>query len=127
MLLIHRENGTRHRLGIGARHLRVRGHVPQPAAPRPDTDFRGDDRVRLLLVPIVVGDRGVRRPGERLVRGVADVAPVPVQKFVRIGRGAMIAGLTGIRADVIPWGIVEGRKGHLAGLNVVTAANAFPS
>jgi UDP-N-acetylglucosamine acyltransferase len=42
-----------------------------------------------------------------------------VRQFVRIGRGAMIAGLTGIRADVVPWGIVEGRKGHLAGLNVV--------
>lgn len=42
-----------------------------------------------------------------------------VRQFVRIGRGVMIAGLTGIRADVIPWGIVEGRKGRLAGLNVV--------
>jgi len=42
-----------------------------------------------------------------------------VRQFVRIGRGVMIAGLTGIRADVIPWSIVEGRKGHLAGLNVV--------
>lgn len=42
-----------------------------------------------------------------------------VRQFVRIGRGVMIAGLTGIRADIIPWSIVEGRKGHLAGLNVV--------
>jgi UDP-N-acetylglucosamine acyltransferase len=42
-----------------------------------------------------------------------------VRQFVRIGNGVMVAGLTGIRADVIPWSMVEGRIGHLAGLNVV--------
>ena len=42
-----------------------------------------------------------------------------VRQFVRIGAGVMIAGLTGIRADVIPWSLVEGRIGHLAGINVV--------
>jgi UDP-N-acetylglucosamine acyltransferase len=42
-----------------------------------------------------------------------------VRQFVRIGAGVMIAGLTGIRADIIPWSMVEGRIGHLAGLNIV--------
>lgn len=42
-----------------------------------------------------------------------------VRQFVRIGRGVMVAGLTGVRADVIPWALVEGRLGRLAGLNVV--------
>ncbi len=42
-----------------------------------------------------------------------------VRQFVRIGAGVMVAGLTGIRADIIPWSMVEGRIGHLAGLNVV--------
>ena len=42
-----------------------------------------------------------------------------VRQFVRIGAGVMVAGLTGIRADIIPWSMVEGRIGHLAGLNIV--------
>jgi UDP-N-acetylglucosamine acyltransferase len=42
-----------------------------------------------------------------------------VLQFTRIGEGAMIAGLSGIRADVIPWAIATGQHAHLAGLNVV--------
>ena len=42
-----------------------------------------------------------------------------VLQFIRVGEGAMVAGLTGVRADIIPWGLVEGRIGELAGLNVV--------
>lgn len=42
-----------------------------------------------------------------------------VRQFVRIGDGAMIVGLSGVRADVIPWGQVSGHYGCLAGLNVV--------
>jgi UDP-N-acetylglucosamine acyltransferase len=42
-----------------------------------------------------------------------------VRQFVRIGEGAMIVGLSGVRADVIPWGIVQGPLAHLVGLNVV--------
>ena len=44
---------------------------------------------------------------------------VAVRQFVRIGEGAMITGMTGLRADVIPWGMVEGRRGNLVGLNVI--------
>jgi UDP-N-acetylglucosamine acyltransferase len=42
-----------------------------------------------------------------------------VRQFVRIGEGAMIVGLSGARADVIPFGMVHGTLGHLVGLNVV--------
>jgi UDP-N-acetylglucosamine acyltransferase len=42
-----------------------------------------------------------------------------VRQFVRIGEGAMITGLSGVRADVIPFGLVEGERARLVGLNVV--------
>ena len=42
-----------------------------------------------------------------------------VLQFVRIGEGAMIAGMSAVRADTIPWGLVRGRPAILSGLNVV--------
>jgi UDP-N-acetylglucosamine acyltransferase len=42
-----------------------------------------------------------------------------VRQFVRIGEGAMVVGLSGVRADVIPFGLVQGPLAHLIGLNVV--------
>ena len=42
-----------------------------------------------------------------------------VHQFSRVGACAMIAGLTGVRADVIPFGFVIGSIGELAGLNVI--------
>jgi UDP-N-acetylglucosamine acyltransferase len=42
-----------------------------------------------------------------------------VRQFVRIGAGAMVVGLSGVRADVIPFGLVQGPLAHLIGLNVV--------
>lgn len=42
-----------------------------------------------------------------------------VLQFVRIGEGAMIAGLSGVRADVIPYGMAQGPLAFLVGLNVV--------
>jgi len=44
---------------------------------------------------------------------------VAVRQFVRIGEGAMIVGLGGVRADVIPWGMAQGPLANLIGLNVV--------
>jgi UDP-N-acetylglucosamine acyltransferase len=40
-------------------------------------------------------------------------------QFVRIGESAMIAGVTGLGADVIPFGFAIGQSGELDGLNVV--------
>jgi UDP-N-acetylglucosamine acyltransferase len=42
-----------------------------------------------------------------------------VRQFVRIGEGAMVVGLSGVRADVIPFGLVQGPLANLMGLNVV--------
>jgi UDP-N-acetylglucosamine acyltransferase len=44
---------------------------------------------------------------------------VAVRQFVRIGEGAMIVGLSGVRADVVPWGTVQGPLADLVGLNVI--------
>jgi UDP-N-acetylglucosamine acyltransferase len=44
---------------------------------------------------------------------------VAVRQFVRIGEGAMIVGLSGVRADVIPYGMAQGPLAFLVGLNVV--------
>ncbi len=42
-----------------------------------------------------------------------------VRQFVRIGEGAMIVGMSGVRADVIPWGMAQGPLANLIGINVV--------
>lgn len=44
---------------------------------------------------------------------------VAVRQFVRIGEGAMIVGLSGVRADVIPFGMAHGPLANLIGLNVI--------
>ncbi|HMJ45364.1 MAG TPA: acyl-ACP--UDP-N-acetylglucosamine O-acyltransferase, partial [Pseudolabrys sp.] len=44
---------------------------------------------------------------------------VAARQFTRIGEGAMIVGLSGIRADVIPGGMAQGPLANLVGLNVV--------
>jgi UDP-N-acetylglucosamine acyltransferase len=41
------------------------------------------------------------------------------QQFVRIGRGAIVGAMAGAKSDVIPYGMVMGRPGLLAGLNLV--------
>ncbi len=42
-----------------------------------------------------------------------------VHQWVRIGRGAIIGGLTMVPNDVIPYGLVQASRGHLHGLNLV--------
>ena len=42
-----------------------------------------------------------------------------VHQFVRIGRHAMIGGMSGVENDVIPYGSVTGNRAHLQGLNIV--------
>jgi len=53
--------------------------------------------------------------GDRVVFG----GGAAVRQFVRIGEGAMIVGLSGVRADVIPYGLAHGPLADLVGLNVV--------
>jgi len=42
-----------------------------------------------------------------------------VQQFTRIGRLAMIGGMTGVLKDVIPFGLSFGNRNYLKGLNLV--------
>ena len=42
-----------------------------------------------------------------------------VHQFVRIGRGAIIGGMTKVTNDVIPYGLVQASRGELDGLNLV--------
>ena len=42
-----------------------------------------------------------------------------VHQFVRIGRGAIIGAVTMVTNDVIPYGLVQARRGELDGLNYV--------
>jgi UDP-N-acetylglucosamine acyltransferase len=42
-----------------------------------------------------------------------------LHQFVRIGRGAMVGGVSGVEADVIPFGSVLGNRARLAGLNLI--------
>jgi len=42
-----------------------------------------------------------------------------LHQFVRIGRGAMVGGVSGVEADVIPYGSVIGNRARLVGLNVI--------
>jgi UDP-N-acetylglucosamine acyltransferase len=44
---------------------------------------------------------------------------VAVRQFVRVGEGAMLVGLSGIRADIIPYGMAHGPLANHVGLNVV--------
>jgi UDP-N-acetylglucosamine acyltransferase len=53
--------------------------------------------------------------GDRVVFG----GQAAVRQFMRVGEGAMIGGLSGVIADVIPFGYAVGQLADLVGLNVV--------
>ena len=42
-----------------------------------------------------------------------------VHQFVRLGKGAIIGAVTMVANDVIPYGLVQGPRGQLDGLNLV--------
>ncbi|WP_146345346.1 acyl-ACP--UDP-N-acetylglucosamine O-acyltransferase [Falsiphaeobacter marinintestinus] len=42
-----------------------------------------------------------------------------VHQWVRIGRGAIIGGMTKVVSDVIPYGLVQAENGRLDGLNLI--------
>lgn len=122
--------GERTRLVIGARN-RIREYVTM----NPGTEGGGGETV--------VGDDGLFmagshvahdcRIGDRVIlvnhASVAGHCVIGddvilgglsgVHQWVRIGRGAMIGALTMVTADVIPFGLVQGPRGHLDGLNLV--------
>ena len=42
-----------------------------------------------------------------------------IHQFVRLGKGAIIGALSMVTHDVIPYGLVQGSRGQLDGLNLV--------
>ena len=42
-----------------------------------------------------------------------------IHQFSRIGEGAMIGGMSGVTADVVPFTTVMGNRAKIAGLNLV--------
>ena len=42
-----------------------------------------------------------------------------INQFVRIGRNAMVGGVTGVERDVIPFGSVMGDRARLSGINII--------
>jgi UDP-N-acetylglucosamine acyltransferase len=42
-----------------------------------------------------------------------------IHQWVRIGRGAMIGGMSGVERDVIPYGTVKGERAYLCGINTI--------
>merc|ERR1712005_64327 len=42
-----------------------------------------------------------------------------IQQFTRIGRMAMIGGMSGVSRDVIPYGLSFGNRNYLEGINLV--------
>lgn len=42
-----------------------------------------------------------------------------LHQFVRIGRGAMVGGASGVEADVVPFSTVLGNRATLSGLNII--------
>jgi len=42
-----------------------------------------------------------------------------VQQFTRIGRLAMVGGMTGVLKDIIPFGLSFGNRNYLKGLNII--------
>lgn len=122
--------GERTRLEIGARN-RIREHVtmnPGTAGGGGVTRV-GDDGLfmtgahvahdcqvgnRVILVNHVALAGHVQLGDDVIVGGLSGV-----HQFVRIGQGAMIGALSMVTADVIPYGLVQGPRGHLSGLNLV--------
>jgi UDP-N-acetylglucosamine acyltransferase len=42
-----------------------------------------------------------------------------LHQFVRIGRAAMVGGVSGVEADVVPFATVMGNRAYLSGLNLI--------
>ncbi len=67
---------------------------------------------RVIIVNNVVMGGHVRIDDDARIMGAA-----AIHQFVRIGRAALVGGVTGVEADVIPYGSVVGNRARLIGLH----------
>ncbi len=122
--------GERVELIVGARN-RIREYVtmsPGTAGGGGVTRV-GDDNLFMMSTHVahdcIIGNRVVMANNATLAGHVVVEDNVilgglaAVHQFVRLGRGAMIGGLSGVASDVIPFGSVMGERAFLAGLNLV--------
>jgi UDP-N-acetylglucosamine acyltransferase len=122
--------GEKSRLIIGKRNT-IREHVTMHLGTKGGTmeTVVGDDNLFMVGVHIahdcVIGNNIVMGNNATLgghviigddviVGGLA-----AVHQFVRIGRGAVIGGMSGVERDVIPYGAVKGERAHLYDVNVI--------
>lgn len=128
------------KLVVGKRNV-IRENVTMHAGtPKGQNPIKGEEPQKLITI---VGDDGMFMAGShiahdcvvgnnvimtnnavigghvRLGDGAILGGNCAVHQFCRIGRKAMIGGLSGVARDVIPFGIVTGDRGKLRGLNVI--------
>lgn len=122
--------GEHTRLRIGARN-RIREHVTintGTAGGGAETRI-GDDCLLMagchVAHDVRVGDR-VILVNHAAIAGHCDIGDdvivgglCGIHQWVRIGRGAIIGAVTMVTNDVIPFGLVQGPRGRLDGLNLV--------
>lgn len=123
-------NGEKSSLVIGKRN-RIREHVTMNAGTEGGGGITriGDDGLFMagchLAHDVIVGDRvilanSVAVAGHSIIEDDVILGGLAgVHQFVRIGRGAMIGGMAKVTHDVIPYGVVQGPRGELEGLNLV--------
>ncbi|QCE35550.1 acyl-ACP--UDP-N-acetylglucosamine O-acyltransferase [Acetobacteraceae bacterium] len=67
----------------------------------------------IIVNNVVIGGHVCIEDNARIMGAAA------IHQFVRIGRGAMVGGKTGIERDLIPYGTAMGNRARLVGLNWV--------
>ncbi len=123
-------NGEDSRLVIGARN-RIREHVTMNAGTKGGGGMTkiGDDGLFMAGCHIAhdaqIGDRVIvvnsaAIAGHCVLEDDVIIGGLSgVHQFVRVGRGAIVGAVTMVTNDVIPYGLVQARRGQLDGLNLV--------
>ncbi len=68
---------------------------------------------------VIVANNVVMGGHVTIAEGAVIGGAAALHQFVRIGRGAMVGGVSGVEADVVPFGSVLGNRARLVGLNVI--------
>ncbi len=122
--------GEKTRLVIGARN-RIREHVTMNTGTEGGGGVTrvGDDGLFMagchVAHDVQIGDRAIvvnnaALAGHCVLEDDVIIGGLSgVHQFVRIGHGAIIGAVTMVTNDVIPYGLVQGPRGYLDGLNLV--------
>jgi len=68
---------------------------------------------------VIIANNVVMGGHVSIAEGAVIGGSAAIHQFVRIGRGAMVGGVSGVEADIIPFGMVTGNRARLSGLNIV--------